>query len=134
MAALEEFYITAMNQNPAWYTKDLNLYCSHSRVSDYIDDYRTKFTFDPSNFADESKPMFLKKSKGKCKITPVDWMGSSNRIILAPKENMVLGTDRLSDMNAINISPRVYWLECGITGTLDCNIIDTGAVWFNELT
>lgn len=129
----ENFYTEAMEANPAWRGKMLNIYCSHSNFDKYTDAYRSLFNGqDPSNWSDAQGSVYLKKNKGKVKITPVDWMGTSNRLILAPKENLVLATDSLSDLSTINVVQDVYQLKGGMSGTIDCQIIDSEAVWFNE--
>ena len=132
VAKLEAFYTAAMATNEAWYGKKLNLYVSRAQYNNYIVNYRANFQYDPAIFSNGKSDIFLKINPGMVKLTPVNWLSGSNRIILAPKENLVLGTDKLSDMSAINIIPDVYSLKCGISATIDCNIIDTGAVWYND--
>lgn len=130
---LETFYTEAMAARPQWREKMVNLYCSYNMLDKYTDHYRTLFNGnDPQNWSDSPKDVYLKKNKGKVKITPVIWLGTSDRLILAPKENLVMATDSLSDLTAINIVKGVYKLDAGITGTIDCQIIDEEAVWYNE--
>lgn len=131
----EGIYEGAMDTFPAWRRKLVNLYCSSSNADKYIDAYRTKFNGqDPYNWSDTPGPLYLKKNKGKVKITPVDWLADSNRLIISPKENLVMATDALSDFSTIKVVEDVYNLKAGITGTVDCQILDDEACWFNELS
>ncbi len=134
VAKFELMYADAMSANSEWRTKPLNLYCSYAKLDNYRNDYRTKFSVDPANWSDDNKPMYLKNSSGKCKITPVEWLNGSSRLILAPKENLVLGTDKLNDMNTINTVLDVYTVKAGICFTIGFQVIDSEAIWFNELS
>jgi hypothetical protein len=128
----EKFYTDAMTVSPNYRRMKMILYCSHNSMDKYVDHYRELFDKDPENWSDDAKPVYLKKTKGKVQIIAVDWLGDSDRLILAPKINMILATDKLSDINVMNIVPDVYGLKVGITGTIDLQIIDEEAVWFNE--
>ena len=130
----EQMYTDAIATYAAMRRMDMNMYCSWTNHDLYIDRYRTLFDKDPENWSDATKPMYLKKTKGKVQLKPVDWLGDSNRIILSPEVNMALATDKLSDINVINIVPDVYGLKAGITGSIDIQVLDDEACFYNELT
>lgn len=129
----EDFYSTAMALNEAHRALPQTLYCSHANLDNYIDHYRTLFNGnDPDNWNDVEKPMYLKKNKGKVKIIAADWLGTSERIILAPQGNIVLATDSLGDYSTISIVPRVYGLDYGISGTIDLQVPDADLFHYND--
>lgn len=129
----EKFYTDAMSANKAYRKLAMVIYCSDEAKDKYVEHYRTKFGNDPANWSDDEKPMYLKKGKKKkVVIEAVDWLTDPNQLILAPKDNMVLATDKLSDINVINLVQDVYGLKGGITGTIDIQIIDDWAFWCNE--
>lgn len=129
-----QLYRDAMAIYPAMRRMKVMMYCSMEEGEKYEDHYNTLYPNDPSNWSETGAPMILRKTGGKCELKPVDWLSGSQRKIVTPMINMALGTDKLSDINVINIVPDVYGLKCGITGTIDLNILDDEACFFNELT
>lgn len=128
----EQVYSEAMALYPGARGLKMNLYCSWGNFENYIDHYRTLFTFDPANFNDGPKTLYLKKSMGKVEIVPVDWLGTSERLILAPEQNMVMATDSLGDLSKINPIEDVYGLKYGITGTIDIQVPDSDLFFYND--
>ena len=66
---------------------------------------------------------------------PASWLGSSRRLIAEPMndmlkkgENLVMGTDLLSDFNEITTNKNLWTLEAGIKGVLGFQISDTEAI------
>lgn len=133
VSKFESFYKQAMAPNDSWRKFAMNLYCSHAVKDAYVENYRSTFSQDPAIYSDGEKPMMLKLSNGKVKITPVDWLSGSQRLILSPKENMAMGTDKMSDMNTINTVQDVYSLKAGISFTLGFQILDKDAIWYNDM-
>lgn len=129
-----QLYRDAMALYPAMRRMKVIMYCSIEEGEKYEDHYNTLFPNDPSNWAETGAPMILRKTKGKCELKPVDWLDGSQRKIVSPMINMALGTDKLSDINIVNIVPDVYGLKAGITGTIDLQILDDEACFYNELT
>jgi len=129
---LELLYTTGMNANQQWYNKPVTQYVSHATFLNYITHYRTLFSNDPANWSANRGEVYLNISAGKCKVKPVDWLGTSGRVIMAPVENMLVGTDAISDLNKVKIVDDVYTQKCGVTFVIDTQIIDKDAVWYNE--
>lgn len=134
VANFEKLYAEAMANNDAWRGKPLNLYCSYTNKDNYVVDYRSRFAQDPSIYSNTPGELFLKISEGMCKITPVSWLAGSQRLILAPKENLVLGTDKMSDLNTINTIQDVYSVKAGISFTIGLQILDDEAIWCNDMS
>lgn len=128
----ETFYNDAMSTYEALRDESLTLYCSYGNLDNYTDHYRTLFSNDPQNWSDGDRPMYLKKNKGKVKIMPVAWLGTSERLILTKEENLILATDSLGDLSKIALVPDVYSLKYGITGTIDTQVPDTDFIFYND--
>jgi len=111
--------------------KGLKAYMSRSVYELYLSDYADKvgkFTE-----GDSSGKRFLYLSDNKCELCPVSWMSGSNRVIMTPKENMVLGTDLLSDMNVIEIVKSTLWtIKAGISFVIGFKFRDPSAIWCND--
>jgi hypothetical protein len=72
--------------------------------------------------------LYLPETGKKNLIKPVTWMNGSRRLICTPAENLLLGTDLLSDMNDISAIQDVYTLKTGIKFTLGFQIRDLSAL------
>lgn len=131
VAKFEQMFSEAVATNSVWRNRAMNLWCSYENAENYVKNYRAVFPNDPSIYSDGTKPMFIKISNGKTKITPVDWI-TDDSLILAPKENLVMGTDKLSDLNTINTIQDVYSLKAGISFTMAFQVLDDEAIWVND--
>ncbi len=116
----------------AWKTKDTNMYLSYTQFFNYLEAYRAAYPYDISVYQDATKPLYVKHSNGKCKLVPSTWLGSSNRVIIAPKENMVVGTDSLDDRNAIKAVEDVWIVKMGLSFLIGMCIPDPTAIWVND--
>lgn len=81
---------------------------------------------------DKTNIMYLRKTGRKCIIKPSTWMGDSGRLIATPKENLLVGTDQLSDMNKINVDKHLRTLDAGIDFALGTQIRDLDAMVVND--
>jgi hypothetical protein len=129
-----QMYRDAIATYPAFRRLKWMMYCSFANKDNYVDRYSTLYPYDPSNWDETGKPIIVKKTDSKVTLKPVEWLAGSNRIILAPMEIMAMGTDKLSDINVINMVMDVYGIKAGITGVIDLQILDDEACFFNELT
>ncbi len=111
--------------------KGLKAYMSRSVYELYLSDYADKvgkFTE-----GDSSGKRYLYLSDGKCELCPVSWMSGSNRVIMTPKENVIMGTDLLSDMNVIEIVKSTLWtIKAGISFVIGFKFRDASAIWCND--
>jgi len=96
------------------------------------DDFETRVTkyteTDPA-----TGKVYLSKTNRKCQIIPATWMGSSGRLICTPKENMLIGTDRISDLNKINTFQKLRTMEAGIDFVIGTQIRDLSALVVNNV-
>lgn len=105
-------------------------YCSFDVFYKYLEDYRSKYGTHTAG--DDFMQMYIKLSGKRCKLHPVSWMGNSQRIIITPKANMIMGTDLLSDFNDIRTLERMYTLEMSIAMTIGFTFQDLNAMVVND--
>jgi hypothetical protein len=109
----------------------MNAYMSYATYDKYCDNYRERFKVRslPDNFLQTS----IDSSGGKCFLKPVLWMNDSQRIIVTPKENMLIGTDRLSDLNTIRTQPDMWVLKAGVAVNIGCQFRDLEVLQVNDV-
>ncbi|SEM66088.1 hypothetical protein SAMN05192574_101375 [Mucilaginibacter gossypiicola] len=81
---------------------------------------------------DASGNMFLANTNKKAQLVPTTWQRGSNMIIATPKENLLMGTDLLSDNNIVNVIPDVYSIKMGMSGVLGFNFQDPEILCIND--
>lgn len=74
----------------------------------------------------------LPGSNKMCILKPVSWMSGSGMAICTTKDNLMMGTDLLSDMNSFKVLPRMYKLELGLAGVIGFNFQDEDAIAVND--
>jgi len=111
----------------AYKAAGLITYCSYADYEFLVDGLseNTKYTRED---ASPSGRLYLPETGRKNEIQPVTWMNGSRRLIATPKENLILGTDLLSDLNDIKVIEDVYTLKTGIKFTLGFQIRDLSAI------
>ena len=129
--AVSKFELMMKSMPSAYRRAGFNLYVSYDLSDKYQEDYRERYKKYVSMNEDGS--FFIDNTSRKVKITPVTWMGTSQRIIATPKENMLVGTDRLSDLQKINTHPTLYTLQAGIVFTIGYNFRDLSAMRVNDV-
>ena len=72
---------------------------------------------------------------GKCRIKPRTWMNGSNRIIITPRINLVMGADTLqgSIFKLQFAQPNVRQIQCGIDFSVGFQIYNPAWIACNEL-
>jgi hypothetical protein len=104
-----------------------NIYASWSLADSLMDDFENKVSkyveMDPL-----TGDMFLAKTERKCRIVRATWMTGSGRLICTPKENLLIGTDLLSDTQKINTDIQLRTIEAGIDFELGTQIRDFEAI------
>jgi hypothetical protein len=106
-------------------------YVSYDVFDKYQEDYRERYS--KYQEANVDGFYYLDGTSRKVKILPVTWMGTSQRIIATPKENLLMGTDMLSDLQKINTIPAMYTLGAGIVFTVGFEIRDLAAMRVNDV-
>lgn len=81
---------------------------------------------------DESGIVYLANTERKCVLKPTTWQRGSQMIIATPKENLLMGTDLMSDANQINVIPDVYSIKMGLSGVIGFNFQDAEVMAIND--
>lgn len=106
------------------------LYSSWDNVDLLVDDYEDKvgkFTTTDNGI------MTLPGSDGKCQIVRASWMTGSGRLICTPKSNLLVGTDRTSDLNNMKTDEHLRTVEASIEFVLGTQIRDLNALVVNDV-
>ncbi|HQW95340.1 MAG TPA: hypothetical protein PKX86_09625 [Bacteroidia bacterium] len=115
---------------PARYRKHkMNMYMSYSVADMYNKKYRELFHDKPTYNAFGQQTLDI--GNGNCIIKPVEWI-TDGKIIVAPQENMVLGTDSMSDMNTIEMVKTVYGFDTAIVFSIGLQVPDPEFIWIND--
>ncbi len=124
--ALASYRKVFRNLPVAYKRAGVNMYCSFTDFEFLLDDIEDKVA--KYNREDVSGIMFLPGTDRKCRVVPASWMSNTRRLVSTPRENMLMGVDRMSDLNDINTVPGVYTLQSGITFTLGLAVRDFDAM------
>ena len=57
---------------------------------------------------------------------------TSGRVIVTPKENLLLGTQKLTDGTTVNMVQNVWTIDAGISGLLGFQVRDYSAMVIND--
>ncbi len=135
--AYGDFQDVWRNLPTALQKKSMNptIFCSYDVFEKYVDNVETLF----GNGNLEELPemnggdVYLRKTARRCKIVPCTWMGSSQRIICTPKENLVMGTNSLDDFNKIGKTvPNLHGFTAICKYMLGFQIQDLAAISVND--
>lgn len=135
VSKLELLYSSAINSYEALSDLPMMLYCSKAQKMNYKQDYRARYPYDgdPSTYENGTEKLYLKLAEGQnVEIKAVNWLNSINKLILTPQLNMKVGTNKLSDMNAIKIVPDVWVQKCGIRFVFGMQIADLEVCFVND--
>lgn len=88
------------------------LYVSDEVYLMYCQDYQSTVGSLPYNTSFDK--VFVDGSGGRCEITPVPSMGGSQRMLMTPEWNLVIGTDLVGDTNKINYDRELRSLRFAI--------------------
>ena len=114
---------------------DLRCYVSEDVFDSYLDQIETDFgTGNVEDLPENAGGwVTVRKTGGKLKIKACSWMGTSSRIIVAPKGNIHMGTNVLDDMNKIGkMVPTLHGYDAICKYLLGFQIGDLGAISVNE--
>lgn len=117
-------------QNPALKKEAVDMFLSIDNYDAFGTSYRREFgheaKFDKDSLDQEF--IYLDGTQKKCRIRPASWLGNSNRIIVAPRGAIIIGTDINGMVGSIKVMDMGYvfvYLQKIIFGV---QIIDTDAV------
>lgn len=110
----------------------LKAYMSKASYNAYEDNLENK-GYNQGRGDDMLKPKWLRGAEGICELKPVTWMGSSERIIMTPQQNIILAADATDqDLAKANIVPDVWTAKVGIACALGFNFRYEGLIFCNE--
>lgn len=106
------------------------MYCSQNSADALLDDIEDKV----SKYTEKDLGIiYLPKTNKKCIVKPCSWMSESNMLVCTTKENLLYGTDLVSDQNVIRVIPAMYTLDLGITGVIGFQYQDGGIISMNDM-
>lgn len=99
-------------------------YTDYEFLMDGIEDKISKYT------KDDNTPVYLPGTNQKCLVKPATWLTGSRRLIATPSDNLIMGTDLLSDMNSIKVleNAKLWTMPVGIKFGLGLQIRDLDAI------
>jgi hypothetical protein len=123
--------IPEKNRDHAGYT--WTAFMSRSKYEAYTDNL-DNLQINTGRGDDIPNTRFLRGSEQKLELRPVSWMSGSNRILITPKENIVMGTDQTTlDLATANIIQQMWGFDLGIAAALGFNFIHPELIYCNEL-
>jgi hypothetical protein len=120
-----------MKAMPTAYRKaGFNLYVSYDVFDKYNEDYREKYS---KNYEMNADGYFYIDNTGrKVKLMPVSWMGTSQRIIATPKENLLAGVDALADQDKLHVDTELEIVKWRMLFAVGFQIRDLAAIKVND--
>jgi hypothetical protein len=110
--------------------KKMTAYVSYNVFDAYCEDYAERFKMSP--LYDKFGQTILRHSEGNAVLKPVTWMADTERVVITPQSNMIVGTDLLSDLTRILTVPQMYHLEAGIVAAIGFQIEDLEPLAVND--
>ncbi|MBS1684751.1 MAG: hypothetical protein JSS76_08355 [Bacteroidetes bacterium] len=131
---MELVYSTAMAAQPALISKPMIIYCSPTNRLNYKLNYRSSYPQDgdPETYENGVKTLYLKLAEQPVEIKAVDWLAGSNKLILSPADNLIMGTNKMSDMNTLKVVPDVWTQKIGLRFVVGLQIRDTEVLFAND--
>lgn len=128
--AVAAFEMMMRSMPVAYRNNGFDIFCSFGNWDNYQSDYRDKYGkyIEPNS----DGYFFIDSTKRKVKITPATWMGSSNRLIASPKENIITGVDAVGDFDKIHVETEFELLKLRLLFAIGSQIRDLGALKVND--
>jgi len=105
------------------------VYCSMTSKDYLNDDYENRIS---KNFETIDGVTYLAKTDRKCIVKPVNWLTNSGRLIATVANNLVVGTDSMSDATDIKVMPQMYHLDMGLSFMYGSQIQDLDVIRVND--
>lgn len=118
----------------AWRKVETKLYCSFENYDHYVESIpanKNVMVINSGNPDNETK-YFLPTSRRKCEIVPATWMGTSDRLIITQKDNLVMGVAYSDSQPSIKMLPTLYGYEARILFFPGFQIADLEALFVSE--
>jgi hypothetical protein len=106
----------------------VNVYTSLNNFELLLDDMGEKY----KNFTTTDSVLYLPETNRKAIVKPVSWLSGSGRIIATVPNNIVLGTDQMSDMTTMTFIPQHYSVQASLAFSLDTQFQDLDVLAVND--
>jgi len=122
------------------YKKMVNtIFQSYTDYELLLDDLQTTLQYTLSDIESLNAPgggIYLPYTNRRCIAKPASWMGDSRRLVCTPSQNLIMGTDLLSDMNQIEVleGAKLWTLPVGIKFVVGFQIRDLDALKVGDQT
>lgn len=132
--AVSKFQTLYRSMPEAFRNMETVLNCSYEMFDNYKDNLPsgTNIVFVNTNNPEGEEQLYLLGSNKRCKIVPRTWMSGSERIIITPKDNLVMGLGFGNDAPTIEIIPALSSLKCRINYFVGFQIADPAVIFCNE--
>lgn len=105
-----------------------NMFISQTVFEAALDDY-----VEVAKYTDKDTGLiYLPGTNKKCILSPASWMTGSQMSWCTTKNNAMMATDLLSDLESFKVLPRMYKLELGLKGVIGFNYQDGDAISMND--
>jgi hypothetical protein len=133
LAGLKEMYRAVPKKFRTNPKVSLNMYMSYKTYEAYVDNYQS--AVGGGKLYDTTfEKTFLEGSQGRCILTPSAAMGDSNKVIITPQSNMVVGVDGLENSNesfkTMGINPKVVGFFIAVAFGVQIGSLDW--LWTNQ--
>lgn len=128
--AVEKFSTMMKAMPTAYRLAGFNVYCAVDMFDKYSENYYDKFK-KYTESSDEGHYYIDNTAKKVC-LLPCSWLGTSQRIIATPKENLLAGVDGLGDMDKILTDTELEILKWRWLFALGFQIRDLDAIRVND--
>lgn len=128
--AVSKFEMMMKSMPTAYRRAGFNLYCSYDLFDKYNEDFREKYK---KNYeSNDDGVYFIENTAKKVQLVPCSWMGSSQRIMATPKENLLVGLDGLGDIDNIHTDVELELLKWRVLFAIGFQIRDLEAIRVND--
>jgi hypothetical protein len=114
---------------PALREMPMQLYVPFGKYDAYCENYRSTYGNLPYNTKYEKISV---DGFSNVDIVPASWMNNVGRVVLTQKENLIMGTDSLSDLNKIETVKQIRVLQMAIHFTLCYQFADSEVLYIND--
>lgn len=117
-------------QKKAMKKENVDIFISIDNFANFGDSYRKEFGFEAKYDKDalEQEFIYLDGTQKKAKVRPASWLGDSNRIIIAPRGAIRIGTDIKGMLGSIKIMDMGYIYVYLMKVVFGVQIVDPEAV------
>lgn len=132
--AVSKFQTLYRSMPEAFRNIETVLNCSYQMFDNYKDNLPsgTNIVFINTNNPEGEEQLYLLGSNKRCKIVPRTFMSGSDRVIITPKDNLVMGLGFANDVPTIEIVPALSSYKCRINYFTGFQIADPAVIFCNE--